>query len=31
VGLSSFAQKKSGGTWGSIIRMPVAIAQLLGV
>lgn len=29
--LSSFKQKKSGGTWGSIIRMPVAIAQMLGV
>jgi hypothetical protein len=28
--LSSFKQKKSGGTWGAIIRMPVAIAQYLG-
>jgi hypothetical protein len=31
VELSSFQQKKSAGTWGSIIRMPIAIAQLLGV
>lgn len=29
--LSSFAQKKSGGTWGAIITYPVGIAQLLGV
>lgn len=29
--LSSFKQKKSAGTWGSIVRMPIAIAQLLGV
>lgn len=29
--LSSFLQKKSAGTWGSIIRRPTAIAQLLGV
>jgi len=29
--MSSFKQKKSQGTWGSIIRRPVAIAQLLGV
>lgn len=29
--VSSFKQKKSGGTWGAIIRMPLAIAQLLGV
>lgn len=28
---SSFLQKKSGGTWGSIILQPFAIAQLLGV
>lgn len=31
VQLSSYQQKKSGGTWGAIIRMPLAIAQLLGV
>lgn len=30
-GLSSWQQKKSGGTWGTIIRRPVAIAQMLGV
>lgn len=29
--VSSFKQKKSAGTWGAIIRMPLAIAQLLGV
>jgi hypothetical protein len=28
---SSFKQKKTSGTWGSIIRMPVAIASMLGV
>ena len=28
--LSSWAQKKSGGTWGTIIRRPVCIAQMLG-
>jgi len=31
VDLSSFAQKKSGGTWGSIIMQPFAIAQMLGI
>jgi hypothetical protein len=31
VELSSFQQKKSAGTWGAIIRQPIAIAQLLGV
>lgn len=31
VGLSGWQQKKSGGTWGSILRRPVAIAQMLGV
>jgi hypothetical protein len=25
-----FKQKKSGGTWGAIIRRPIAIAQMLG-
>ena len=30
VELSSFQQKKSGGTWGTIIKMPIAIAQYLG-
>lgn len=28
---SSFQQKKTAGTWGAIIRYPLAIAQLLGV
>jgi hypothetical protein len=31
IDLSSFAQKKTGGTWGTIIKQPTAIAQLLGV
>jgi hypothetical protein len=31
VELSSFQQKKSAGTWGAIIRRPIAIAQMLGV
>lgn len=31
VGLSDFKQKKSGGTWGTIIQQPLAIAQMLGV
>lgn len=31
VDLSSFRQKKSAGTWGAIVRMPISIAQLLGV
>lgn len=30
-GASSFRQKKTGGTWGAIIKQPLAIAQLLGV
>lgn len=29
--LSSFAQKKTQGTWGTVIFRPVAIAQMLGV
>lgn len=29
--LSSWKQKKSAGTWGTIIRRPIAIAQMLGV
>lgn len=28
---SSWRQKKSGGTWGAIIRQPLAIASMLGV
>lgn len=28
---SSYLQKKSQGTWGAIIRLPFAIAQMLGV
>ncbi len=31
VDLSSFQQKKTGGTWGTIIRYPVAYASMLGV
>ena len=29
--LSSFRQKMTGGTWGTIIRMPMAISSMLGV
>ena len=29
--LSAWKQKKSGGTWGAIIKQPLAIAQMLGV
>jgi hypothetical protein len=29
--LSSYAQKRTAGTWGAIIRYPLAIAQMLGV
>lgn len=29
--LSSFKQKKSGGTWGAILRRPIAIAQMQGM
>lgn len=29
--LSAWKQKKSAGTWGAIIRMPMNIAQMLGV
>jgi hypothetical protein len=29
--LSSYAQKKTGGTWGAIIRYPLAFSQMLGV
>jgi len=29
--LSSFRQKLSAGTWGSILRMPAAIVQMIGV
>jgi hypothetical protein len=29
--LSAWAQKKSGGTWGTIIRRPIAIASMLGM
>jgi hypothetical protein len=29
--LSGWQQKKSGGTWGAIIRRPVCIAQMLGI
>ena len=30
-GLSSWKQKKSAGTWGAIIRYPIAIAQMLDI
>lgn len=30
-GMSSFKQKLTGGTWGAIIRMPFAIASMVGV
>jgi hypothetical protein len=29
--LSSYAQKRTGGTWGCVIRYPLAFSQLLGV
>lgn len=29
--LSSYRQKKMGGTWGTIVRRPIAIAQMLGI
>lgn len=29
--LSSFRQKKSGGSWGAIIRRPIAIATMYGI
>jgi hypothetical protein len=29
--LSSYKQKKTSGTWGAIIRYPLAVAQMLGV
>jgi hypothetical protein len=29
--LSAFKQKKSAGTWGTIIRRPIAVAQMLGM
>lgn len=31
VGLSSWKQKKSAGTWGTIMRRPIAVAQMLGI
>lgn len=31
IDVSSFKQKKSGGTWGAIVRQPFAIAQMLGL
>ena len=31
VAASSFLQKKTGGTWGAIIRLPIGIAAMLGV
>lgn len=29
--LSSYKQKRTSGSWGAIIRYPLAIAQLIGV
>ena len=29
--MSSFRQKISGGTWGAIIRMPIAFIAMVGV
>lgn len=29
--LSSFKQKKTSGSWGAIIRRPIAVAQMLGI
>jgi hypothetical protein len=29
--MSSYRQKVSGGTWGAIIRMPVAVASMVGI
>lgn len=29
--LSSFKQKVSAGTWGAIVRMPIGIAQMVGI
>jgi hypothetical protein len=29
--LSAWSQKFSGGTWGSIIRRPIAVKQMLGI
>ena len=29
--LSGFAQKKAGGTWGAILRRPIAVASMLGI
>lgn len=31
IGSSSYRQKKSAGTWGTVIRRPVAVATMLGV
>jgi hypothetical protein len=31
VDMSAFKQKKSSGTWGAIVFMPIAISQMLGV
>ena len=30
-GLSSFKQKLTAGTWGAVVRMPVAFASMVGV
>lgn len=31
VELSAWKQKRSAGTWGTILRMPVAVAQMVGI
>lgn len=30
-GLSSWAQKQTGGTWGTIVRMPIGIVGMIGI
>lgn len=29
--LSSYKQKKTGGTWGTVIRMPIAVVSMIGI
>lgn len=29
--LSSYRQKRSGGAWGTVLRMPAAVAQMVGI
>jgi len=30
-GLSSYSQKITGGTWGTVIRMPIAVVSMIGI